>query len=209
MNKEDQEWLDVLAGKKNGQLSSTNQIEAAAVRQALITQQKSIEREIKNFDRLEFEAFKSKLISQGLIAAEIKSKTPIQRKIALIGSFIAGSVSSSLLIFGLTSQVIVTRSSADHSLIEKAQEVIVKWKDINQLENTKKITINNNDPSSLAHTLEEKAWEIGLPTSAYREAGTIFLTIKNIKLGNDTSELKLLLGLHPEFSGNVQVIILK
>lgn len=105
MNKVDQEWLDALAGKNVGPNESLAQIEATAVRHALIARRNSIEQEIENFDPIKFEAFKAKLIKQRLLKTE--SKSVWKKLMAIVLG--ASNSSSSLLVaqrFGLAVTVI-------------------------------------------------------------------------------------------------------
>jgi hypothetical protein len=213
MNNNEQEWQDAIAGIINNSNQSAEQIEAKALRQALLVRRDSIERESAKFDRIQFEKMKNVLQKEGHLGPDVRTKSFLRKQISLIGSFAAGSISASLLILGLTSQVMTTRGSEESNFLNNANEVIDKWKNSSQsnepkLLNTKSITLIDSDPIALIHTLEEKAWEIGLQTTAYSKNGAMHLSIKNIHV-NDirASELKLILGIHPSINGDVEVTI--
>lgn len=209
MKNDDQEWLDTLAGKSQDSKLSTQQIEAAAVRRALLARRESIERDSEKFDPVQFKKVKQTLMKHGYLIPNSESKSIIKRKLALIGAFIAGSVSSSILMIGLTSQVMVTRSTHESSFIENAKAVIFKWKNETQSDE-KTILLIDNDPIALAHTIEEKAWEAGLKTYAFSKEGSIQLIIDDIDAEtNGSAEIKLLLGIHPQFKGDIKITISK
>jgi hypothetical protein len=127
----------------------------------------------------------------------------LQRQLTLIGSFIAGSISSGLLIFGLTTQVMVTRGGPEIN-IERTTEASDK-KELKPM-----ITLQATDPIALAQSLEAKAWETGLPTEALSMNGEVLITIKGLSEKNsDQAELKLLLGIHPQTKGDITVKISK
>lgn len=89
MKKEDQEWLDVLAGKVNDGPQTAPQIEADAVRRALTARRDSIEKDALNFDPRKLEAIKIKLRKEGFLQDKsAKSSNPLV-------SFIQGLTSTS------------------------------------------------------------------------------------------------------------------
>jgi len=67
MKKEDQEWLDTLAGKVNAEHETASQIEAGAVRRVLIARRASIEKDALNFDPQKLEPIKRKLLKEGFL----------------------------------------------------------------------------------------------------------------------------------------------
>jgi len=67
MKKEDQEWLDTLAGKVNSEHETASQIEAGAVRRVLIARRASIEKDTLNFDPQKLEPIKRKLLKEGFL----------------------------------------------------------------------------------------------------------------------------------------------
>jgi len=67
MKKEDQEWLDTLAGKVNAGHETASQIEAGAVRRMLIARRVSIEKDALNFDPQKLEPIKRKLLKEGFL----------------------------------------------------------------------------------------------------------------------------------------------
>lgn len=89
MKKEDQEWLDALAGKVNYGPQTASQIEADAVRRALIARRDSIEKDALNFDPRKLEPIKIKLSKEGFLQDKpAKSSNPLV-------SFIQGLTSTS------------------------------------------------------------------------------------------------------------------
>lgn len=78
MKKEDQEWLDALAGKVNYGPQTASQIEADAVRRALTARRDSIEKDALNFDPRRLEPIKIKLRKEGFLKDKsAKSSNPL------------------------------------------------------------------------------------------------------------------------------------
>ena len=59
MNNTEHEWQDALAGKVSKNNQSAEQIEAIALRRALLSRRDSIERESAKFDSIQFEKMKN------------------------------------------------------------------------------------------------------------------------------------------------------
>ena len=78
MKNEDQEWLDVLAGKVNGVPQTASQIEASAVRRVLTSRRRSIENAALNFDPQKLKQIKRKLINEGFLQDKsVRSSNPL------------------------------------------------------------------------------------------------------------------------------------
>ena len=87
MTNQEQEWIDSLAGKTTSKTKSVLQIEAAAVRRALLARRESIEKESLNFNAEQLELIRKKLVDVGLI------KNQQLEKSSLIINFLIGIVS--------------------------------------------------------------------------------------------------------------------
>ena len=87
MTNQEQEWIDSLAGKTTSKTKSVLQIEAAAVRRALLARRESIEKESLNFNAEQLELIRKKIVDVGLI------KNQQLEKSSLIINFLIGIVS--------------------------------------------------------------------------------------------------------------------
>lgn len=87
MTNQEQEWIDSLAGKTTSKTKSVLQIEAAAVRRALLARRESIEKDSLNFNAEQLELIRKKLADVGLI------KNQQLEKSSLIINFLIGIVS--------------------------------------------------------------------------------------------------------------------
>ena len=87
MTNQEQEWIDSLAGKTTSKAKSVLQIEAAAVRRALLARRESIEKESLNFNAEQLELIRKKLVDVGLI------KNQQLEKSSLFINFLIGIVS--------------------------------------------------------------------------------------------------------------------
>ena len=65
MKNEDQEWIDALAGNINNKDATPSQIQALAVRRALIARRESIESDTKKIDKVKYEKLKQTLTTNG------------------------------------------------------------------------------------------------------------------------------------------------
>lgn len=207
MKNDDEEWFDALNGKNaKGRLTSDH-IEGSAVRRNLMLRRKLLESEAEKFNPVEFEKLRKKLITNGHLVTKDKNKFNLRQSVYLFISFIAGSISSVMIIFGLTSGFILQMDGLRSVQSEGAPSRINSSGDI---ESITQITLSVDDPISTAHALESKAWDIGLHTQAQGTKDQMMLTIKDLPTNNlEASELKLLLGLHPRTQGDITVKIIK
>ena len=77
MTNQEQEWIDSLAGKTTSKTKSVLQIEAAAVRRALLARRESIEKESLNFNAEQLELIRKKLVDVGLIKNQQLEKSSL------------------------------------------------------------------------------------------------------------------------------------
>jgi hypothetical protein len=200
MKNEDQEWIDALAGNINNKDATPSQIQALAVRRALIARRESIESDTKKIDKVKYEKLKQTLTTNGHLLNGKDNKKLFKRKIELIASFIAGSFSSGLLIFSITNQVMITRGNSE---INHEAQII-------QTESQNLFIIQSDDPIALAQSLEILAWEINLKTNTEVIKENVFLEIENLPRDDiKTSQLKLIIGINPTTQGNIKIKITK
>jgi len=200
MKNEDQEWIDALAGNINNKDATPSQIQALAVRRALIARRESIESDTKKIDKVKYEKLKQTLTNNGHLLNGKDNKKLFKRKIELIASFIAGSFSSGLLIFSITNQVMITRGNSE---INHEAQII-------QTESQNLFIIQSDDPIALAQSLEILAWEINLKTNTEVIKENVFLEIENLPRDDiKTSQLKLIIGINPTTHGNIKIKITK
>lgn len=206
-NDNDQEWLDALSGITRNSPNTLPEIEAIAIRRAFLSRRQLIEKDIKNFDSAKFELFRNTLIESGHLLSEEGTGYSYKQKVSLFVSFIAGSISSVLIVFATMSQVLVPLMNTRSSPETKEES---KLNNSNIYQSTPTTTLYDHDPFSLAQAIENKAWTIGLKTTAQSSDGGILLTIHSLPEDDiNASDLKLLIGVHPKVKGDLMIKIIR
>jgi hypothetical protein len=206
MQSNDEDWFEALAGKNTKENGDVDVIMAKSIRRALITRRNQIQIDIDNYDQRKLQKITDTLVFNGLLKKEKKS-TFLKKEIKIIISFIFGSITSTLLIFGLSSQMLVTTRGGNNNDSLSSKELI-------NSEDTKEavthIVLQSSDPKSLAQALEAKAWECGAGTGARMESEKLVLKINNLPSNAATcNELKLMIGVNPSTSGKYVIEIAK
>jgi hypothetical protein len=112
-DKDDQQWLDALAGKPDASADSVTNAQAQALRTAMVARRAAIEHATANADPAEFERLRARLQREGLLTdsnATTKTQhTPTHWLGKLLGKWLpsAGGGSSAIPVWSLAANVVL------------------------------------------------------------------------------------------------------
>ena len=109
--KDDQQWLDALAGKPHAGANSAASAQATALRNAMLTRRAALEQATANIEPAEFERLQSRLQREGLLpkAGAHTKQASTNWLGALLGKWLpaAGSGSSAIPLWSLAANVVL------------------------------------------------------------------------------------------------------
>jgi hypothetical protein len=212
-NSPEDDWTRALKGDES--VGNTHDgIEGAVIRKAMLQRRKELNQMSKEFNPTEFKKIKSKLIKLGLLKPNQRP-----RIIALSFAFFAGiasTLTSLSLFFAFALQPTLQGVRGDdgpprigtwvskfmYSDENDDLEKIIKNKEIPE------INIKDTEVLKIATFIESEARIHRLQTKIIPFETGVTIYLKNLNSdGEHLNELRLLLGLNPEFSGPVKIVI--
>lgn len=212
-NSTEDDWTRSLKGDESIG-NSHDGIEGALIRRVMLQRRKELNQMSKEFNPTEFQKIKIKLTKLGLLKSNQRPKI-----IALSFAFFAGiasTLTSLSLFFALALQPTLEGVRGDdgppriatwvskfmYSNADENLEQIIKNKEIPE------INIRESEVLKLATFVESEAKRHKLQTKIIPFETGLTIYLKDLYSdGEELNELKLLLGLNPQFSGSVKIVI--
>jgi len=108
-DKDDQQWLDALAGRQDASADPITNAQAQAIRTAMIVRRAELELSSENTDSPEFYRLKERLQREGFLAADDSGKKPVTWLVTFLGKLLPHGVggSSAIPFWSLAANVVL------------------------------------------------------------------------------------------------------